>query len=227
MDAEISYIIPILNIGGYEMVTSKNKESYKALKEKLFIRIEPESLEAKSVPHEKREDLYLTAHILQAYEAGEIDSYRVTYSLLKDIGIAEEEMFRDAMINSEKILPMSTAWLSSLLFGGDTEEMNNLNRPHMLVVSNEKGIYGSSALFYQDTLKKLFILFRQGFYILPASIHELILLPEKEASDYQELENMVKDINMTKVAEEDFLSDNVYYYSSNLDTIIKASDHCN
>ena len=51
-----------------------------------------------------------------------------------------------------------------------------------------------------------------NFFVIPSSIHELILIPESFGMNRQQLEAMVKEINETEVAREEVLSDTVYYY---------------
>lgn len=48
--------------------------------------------------------------------------------------------------------------------------------------------------------------------VLPSSLHEVVLIPEKEGMEPQSLEGMVKEINQKYVDREDFLSDKVMYY---------------
>ena len=50
--------------------------------------------------------------------------------------------------------------------------------------------------------------------ILPSSVHETIVLPSSGnlELDYSFIE-MVKEVNMTTLASEEILSDNVYYYN--------------
>ena len=55
---------------------------------------------------------------------------------------------------------------------------------------------------------------REGssFYIIPSSIHELLLLPVEDDSDSAEIKDMIKDVNDTQVSEEEILSYSLYYY---------------
>ena len=48
--------------------------------------------------------------------------------------------------------------------------------------------------------------------ILPSSIHEVIVLPVSGKEDYDEMDNMIKDINRDQVAKEEVLSNHFYYY---------------
>ena len=50
------------------------------------------------------------------------------------------------------------------------------------------------------------------FFVLPSSIHEVLLLPDDGNADFHELEAMVQSINEAEVAPADRLSDNVYHY---------------
>ena len=52
------------------------------------------------------------------------------------------------------------------------------------------------------------------FYILPSSIHEILIVPDNGKMGLSDLENMVKEVNATQVAPEDKLTDNVYHYDS-------------
>jgi len=62
------------------------------------------------------------------------------------------------------------------------------------------------------------------FYLLPSSIHELILVPVGEDRDREHLEEMVKEINQTQVAMEEILSDTVYNYESIRDELLEMGD---
>ena len=53
-----------------------------------------------------------------------------------------------------------------------------------------------------------------SFYVLPSSIHECILVPQKLAPEPEELSAMVHDINCTQVLPEEVLSDRVYCYNA-------------
>lgn len=50
-------------------------------------------------------------------------------------------------------------------------------------------------------------------YILPSSIHEVILIPAYDHDSYDELTSMVKEVNSTQLSKEEILSDHVYFYS--------------
>jgi len=63
------------------------------------------------------------------------------------------------------------------------------------------------------------------FYILPSSIHEVIIIPAIQNNDeeIQQFQEMVKEINATMLDEEEFLSDTVYKYDAKEQKIICAA----
>ena len=52
------------------------------------------------------------------------------------------------------------------------------------------------------------------FFILPGSIHEVLIIHDNGKMDLKDLENMVKEVNATQVAPADKLTDSVYHYDS-------------
>ena len=83
----------------------------------------------------------------------------------------------------------------------------------MYVLTNNAMNFGAGQLL----LYKTQTLLREQFqgnpvYILPSSIHELILLPATDDIDADYLSGMVKEVNRTTVSEKDFLSNHVYLF---------------
>ncbi len=52
------------------------------------------------------------------------------------------------------------------------------------------------------------------FFILPSSIHEVLIVPDNGEMKLPELEAMVRDVNATQVAPPDKLTDSVYHYDA-------------
>ena len=82
----------------------------------------------------------------------------------------------------------------------------------MKIRTNAKRVYGAVCMLYPGVLEKLSAKVQKSFYILPSSVHEVILLPETGIETAGELRAMISDVNSTLVAPEEVLSDNLYYY---------------
>lgn len=83
----------------------------------------------------------------------------------------------------------------------------------MYVLSNSIGLYGATTMIYIDVIKKFADTMGADLYILPSSLHEIILVLDYGCS-YRgfELQRMVNDVNRTVLQNDDILSDSVYKY---------------
>lgn len=87
----------------------------------------------------------------------------------------------------------------------------------MYVVSTKSKSYGAGALYFPEVFQK----FCQeqnvgGCYIIPSSIHELILIKDDKDVDEEQLTDMIGSVNTTEVSPFEVLSTHNYYY--NLET---------
>ena len=81
------------------------------------------------------------------------------------------------------------------------------------VLTNTAGTHGSAVIFYKGVPEKCFELIGESYFILPSSIHELILVRESMVRDPMELTKIVRSVNLNSVSRNEFLSDSVYHYS--------------
>ena len=62
----------------------------------------------------------------------------------------------------------------------------------------------------------------RDYYVLPSSVHELLVLPEAEVHSAEELGRMVQSVNAGMVAPDERLGDKVLYYRADLDRLSVA-----
>lgn len=84
----------------------------------------------------------------------------------------------------------------------------------MYVLSNKEHLNGAATLFYPGTMQLVASEFGGSYYILPSSIHEVILIPDDGDMDVEFLLSMVVSVNKDGVLPEDKLTDSVYYYDA-------------
>ncbi len=93
------------------------------------------------------------------------------------------------------------------------------------VVTNEAGTLGASAAFYPGLLKSLSEDFESDLFIIPSSIHEVLVIPDPNLQmDVSSLKEMIHEVNATTVAEEEVLSDNLYRYDFESDRLFVVKD---
>ncbi len=90
------------------------------------------------------------------------------------------------------------------------DEKDNLP---MYVLSNHNRLNGAACILYQGILDGFANLIEQDLYILPSSIHEVIIIPASFQQNPGKLQEMVREVNRTQLEAEEILSDCVYYYS--------------
>ena len=152
------------------------------------------------------------------------DEYRATvnYNLMEkfeDEGHYGAEVIKTALENAKKIDPPKFSDMGSALFGGsernllDEDDFEWEDDGGMFVLSTESGMFGASALFYPGILDRISEMFGVGLFILPSSVHEVIILPDTGAHNPEMLKQLVRQANRTVVEPNEVLSDNVFYFS--------------
>ncbi len=145
-----------------------------------------------------------------------IGSVAITEDLLKSWGITEEELW-------EKIVPEKPVFkdMLSVLMGFseelaiDPEDLKDADCP-MFVLTNESKLNGAALITSGDVQKFIFTsLGEKNYYVLPSSVHEVIIVPESEDVNPSALLDMVIEVNSTQVMPQDKLTDSVYYYDGN------------
>ncbi|EPD65935.1 hypothetical protein HMPREF1216_00347 [Coprococcus sp. HPP0048] len=130
-------------------------------------------------------------------------------------GLTEAQLFDEAKKNTPILLPYQFCTMRKLLREicpyavdeGEEEEES------LYVLSNKLRSFGAASMLYDGILEKVGQKLGENYYILPSSIHEVIVVPESKSPVKQDLEEMVREINETQVEEEEVLSDRVYYFS--------------
>lgn len=92
------------------------------------------------------------------------------------------------------------------------------------VLGNLDGMNGAAVLLYPNILEQLAQNAGANLFILPSSIHEVILMQDTGELDAKELQAIVMSINSSEVLPEEKLSDEVYYYNKNEHCLSMATD---
>ena len=132
--------------------------------------------------------------------------------------ISTEELYSLAMKNTPQLLQYHLQNMSDVildLFCGEQSHLSKESIPDfpMYVLSNITKLNGSGCILYEDLLSDIAEKLDCDFYILPSSVHEVLLIPAESASSHEELSSMVREINNTQLSREEVLSDRVYFYS--------------
>ena len=96
---------------------------------------------------------------------------------------------------------------------GEEVDLKDYVPSDMNVLTNESKLNGAACILYENVLYDFAQKLGADLYILPSSVHEVILLPKLSMFEKDELVNMVKEVNTEGVAADEVLSDHVYEYN--------------
>ncbi len=82
----------------------------------------------------------------------------------------------------------------------------------LFVLGNKDRIQGACTMIYQGVLQDVADYLDRDIFILPSSIHEVLILPDSGFMEAGELRQMVKEVNETQVQEQEVLSEHVYRF---------------
>ena len=91
----------------------------------------------------------------------------------------------------------------------------------MYVLSNKSRIEGAACLLYPDLIKDFAEALGSSLYIIPSSIHELLLLPATNTDESGDIKEMIREINDTQVRMEEILSYSLYLYDKKVGKIVR------
>ena len=193
--------------------------SYETMKPYLSVQIvgkKSNEEQLATIPHQIMEDMA----VVYRFNLGEISDGRasvlVTNHMLETYGVAQEQLHQDAMQMMEKKEPMSIKNMDEIMYemtGGMMGSLEDAFSP-MYVATNESKFNGAAVMTYPDFMDKAAEKLEGSFYILPSSIHEIIMIPDYFGMKAAELKAMVTEINGTQVSRDEKLTDNVYHYDA-------------
>jgi len=189
-----------------------------------------------NVPHIRYLDLAVTFHCLVHNDGDGIGTIRITNDHVELWETSVQELHALAVKNTTGRFPAVIRSMDEVIRGMLTDELEDNELPQellqelysqgagvghkMYVLSNQKGINGATCMLYENVLKRFADKLQTDLFILPSSIHEVLLVPYSNSLSKEILSQMVRDVNFTQVAVDEVLSDKVYFFSRNENAII-------
>ena len=188
------------------------------------------------IPHKEFLDMAVIFYCLVDSPRTGTAAIVIRNSHMENWGVSAEKLFEDALENAQNILPGTIRTMEELLsrmmqeenmpvwdwrrekeedfpkLEGVTEDSKEFVGLPLLVLTNNRRYLGAACILYKGLLERFAEKSGKSFYILPSSIHEVILLPEDKVNNSKNLLHMVAEVNRTQLNPEEVLSDTVYYY---------------
>lgn len=164
-------------------------------------------------PHKKVDDLAVYYVVVVGCNKEGTACMTIKNTHQEMLGISTDELHQIAMKNTTKIFPPVFMKIEDKL----SQIENNLlvsedvgRNSGMFVLTNEIANFGAVNIMYPEITEKIKEIIGSDYYVLPSTIHEMILVPKGEQVDARELGIMLREINGYMVDKEDRLSDHIY-----------------
>lgn len=192
--------------------------NYAEMKNKLAMEVVSAERNAgmlQNVPHEQMEDIAVVYRLVLDSSKDASSTVLVTNDLMDKFGITHEQLHDDAMKNAPLIRPAEIKGMEETLNemqGGPVLEPDPDEILFVAGVPDQS--HGAAVIaypnFFEDAAEKL----GGDYFIIPSSIHEVLLVKDTGEMNARDLEAMIKEVNATEVAPEDVLTDHAYHYDS-------------
>lgn len=199
------------------------------VKEKLVFRLintERNREMLKDMPHREIMDLSLVYCYLIDDIADMSGTIWIRNHFANCLGMDEQALYEVAVENTRKILQPQVMTAPRILAtykekSDCPEEIDEViaaiagNVSFMYAITNSRLFYGAVNMLYTDILDDICRESGKNLYILPSSLHEIIVLPEDGKENVHFLRAIVKETNQSDLLPEEVLSENVYFYDGN------------
>ena len=160
-------------------------------------------------PYTMIDDLAVIYHI----DMGERDfdghaTIPITNEIIRAWSIDVSTLHEQAVSNMSQYMSSSLMSMGQAI-GELTGE--SFEEETMYVLSNQMKMFGATALLDKEMMDSIIAKFGE-IYILPSSLHEVLIIKATADFEVSQLEDMVRGVNADVVAQEDRLSDHVYGY---------------
>jgi len=200
---------------------------WEKFRERVFPRLinrERNEAALSNLPYQEFLDLALVYYYAIPISEGVMGSMLVTQEHLTLLNVTSEELHRVALENYQAVSPVKFSSMADVLLNlgrrfGITEGLLREKSSFLYVLTNSTGMHGAVSMFFSEELRWFAKQLKSNFFILPSSVHEVILVPEFDNVSIAYFSDMVREINETQVDATEVLSDSVYYYDRNTEAL--------
>lgn len=212
---------------------------YDSMKDSIYVKVVNSEMNyelLKSMPHVVYYDLAMSVYAVIEDIGDTRVTMNVTYGNIRLWNISKEKLFEDAINNTRKELPPYVTKMSDVMkellvtkltrcdyqIGEDSimdkllvdaiEAIEASERQGIYMLSNSKKLNGAVYMLFNDVLERIADIVESDIFVIPSSIHEILILPKSENVDYGYLCDMVKYVNNKDLDPMEILSDKVYVY---------------
>ena len=178
------------------------------------------------IPHRAFMDLAVVYYAVARDSAREdIGTILIYNGHMEMWGQEEENLYQTAMMNMRADGEADFATIETIVkrivpdFIFPAASDNVPRNTSMYILTNRSKRFGAAEILDKRTLRMIADKVGDRFIVLPSSLHETIVLPPKDETEYEWLAKMVREVNDTQVDVEERLSYHVYMYNRDEETL--------
>ncbi len=166
------------------------------------------------IPYVKYMDLVMVFYYLIHDENAGNATILIHNSHLDMWKVSIKDVYKQACANTPVLLPAAITGMREIIqqmMGEGSKIPEFVDDIPMYVMTNSMKMNGAATMAYPNVVRNFANAIGKNVYIIPSSVHEVILIPET-GTEGNCLNDMVREVNETQVDPKEVLADHVYYY---------------
>lgn len=199
-------------------------QSYEQMKEKIaykLINYETNTKLLEDIPHQRILDLAIVFYVVISIDSIGAATILIRHEHMDLWNITESQLYEEAKKNTPILFKEELQDIEAVIYEffihkdpciPMRDPLLSNGSPQMYVLTNTDRINGAATMLYENLLATFADEIEKNLYILPSSIHEVILVPATSQINKEDLEEMVLEVNTNEVSEGERLSNHVYFF---------------
>lgn len=175
------------------------------------------------VPHVEYLDLSIVFQCMITHKEFGTASILIHNAHQKMWDVSVDALYQAARENTQKLMPYVIKPINEVMcevmksqnpeqFDHDAYMAGLSDCIPMFMISNKNRMDGAACMLYHNLFRDFSEKIGSSFFVIPSSIHELLLLPDENADDSGIIKSMIREINDTQLLYEEILSYSLYFF---------------
>lgn len=201
-------------------ITDPMAVEYRKLQQLIFAKLvntEKNKSLLETIPHEPMLDLSLVFYMYRNNDP-EQEEILITNEMLKQWKVDYFQLFEDAFSNTRQVMGAYIRPLRDMIgdmikdISFDVDLTEDQDAMPMYVMTNRWKRNGAVCILFWDMVMELAEKLESDLLVIPSSIHEVILIPEGQGVEGEELNRLIRSVNESELNPKDVLSDHAYRF---------------
>ena len=175
-----------------------------------------------NMPHVPYLDLAIVFYCILKFTDDLMACFPIMNEYLEQWNLQVEDLQKYTQQNTPRELPYSFQTVQTVLSeSGEYAPSLFPENPatQLWVLTNQFRQHGAACILYDHVLAEIGKTLGEDYYVIPSSIHEVLIIRSSQTEDVFELSNVIKEVNATALLKADILSSHPYFYNCTTNTL--------